>query len=61
MALTAYVRVEDRARALATGFNLFVPKPVDCSELVIAISNLAEARHSRNSDGPDILTSNTIS
>ena len=28
VALTSYVRVEDRARALSSGFNMFVPKPV---------------------------------
>ena len=42
IALTAYVRVEDRARALAAGFNLFVPKPVQPSELLMAIANLTE-------------------
>jgi CheY-like chemotaxis protein len=41
VALTARVRVEDRAQALAAGFNLFVPKPVDPSELITAIANLA--------------------
>ena len=61
VALTAYVRVEDRARALAAGFNLFVPKPVELSELIIAIANLAEARHTQTYDGPDILRSTTIS
>jgi CheY-like chemotaxis protein/two-component sensor histidine kinase len=42
VALTAYVRVEDRARALLAGFNMFVPKPVEPSELITAIANLAE-------------------
>ncbi len=42
VALTAYVRVEDRARALSAGFNVFVPKPVEPCELVTAIANLAE-------------------
>jgi signal transduction histidine kinase/CheY-like chemotaxis protein len=42
IALTAYVRVEDRARALSTGFNMFVPKPVEPNELITAIANLAE-------------------
>jgi signal transduction histidine kinase/CheY-like chemotaxis protein len=42
VALTAYVRVEDRARALSAGFNLFVPKPVEPSELMTAIANLSE-------------------
>ena len=40
IALTAYARVEDRARALSGGFNLFVPKPVEPSELVTAIAAL---------------------
>ena len=42
IALTAYVRVEDRARALSAGFNMFVPKPVEPQELIAAIANLAE-------------------
>ena len=42
IALTAHVRVEERARALSAGFNLFVPKPVEGDELVMAIANLAE-------------------
>jgi CheY-like chemotaxis protein len=42
VALTAYVRIEDRVRALAEGFNMFVPKPVEPSELITAIANLAE-------------------
>jgi CheY-like chemotaxis protein/anti-sigma regulatory factor (Ser/Thr protein kinase) len=40
IALTAYVRVEDRAHALAAGFNMFVPKPVEPHELLTAIANL---------------------
>jgi signal transduction histidine kinase/ActR/RegA family two-component response regulator len=43
IALTAYVRVEDRVRALSVGFNLFVPKPVEPGELIISIANLAES------------------
>jgi CheY-like chemotaxis protein len=42
VALTSYVRVEDRARALSAGFNMFVPKPVQPDELITAIANLAE-------------------
>lgn len=42
VALTSYVRVEDRARALAAGFNLFVPKPIEPNELITAIASLAE-------------------
>jgi CheY-like chemotaxis protein len=44
VALTAYVRVEDRARALSAGFNMFVPKPVEPNELLLAIANLVESK-----------------
>ena len=40
IALTALVRVEDRARALSAGFNMFLPKPVQPNELISAIGNL---------------------
>ena len=42
IALTSYVRVEDRSRALAAGFNMFVPKPIQPNELINAIANLIE-------------------
>jgi signal transduction histidine kinase/CheY-like chemotaxis protein len=48
VALTAYVRVEDRTRALKAGFNMFVPKPVEPNELITAIANLAEASTNRS-------------
>jgi signal transduction histidine kinase/CheY-like chemotaxis protein len=44
VALTAYVRIEDRTRALSAGFNMFVPKPVEPGELITAIANLMELR-----------------
>jgi CheY-like chemotaxis protein len=37
VALTGYVRTEDRARVLASGFQVHVPKPVDPVELTAAI------------------------
>jgi signal transduction histidine kinase/ActR/RegA family two-component response regulator len=40
VALTAQVRVEDRARALSVGFDMFVPKPVEADELITAIKTL---------------------
>ncbi|WNG44919.1 PAS domain-containing protein [Archangium minus] len=40
VALTAYARVEDRARALTAGFNMHVAKPVEPSELLTILSNL---------------------
>jgi PAS domain S-box-containing protein len=41
IALTAYTRVEDRVRALTQGFQMFVPKPVEPSELIAAIKSLS--------------------
>ena len=41
LALTAYTRIEDRVRALSAGFDMFVPKPVEPNELIMAIVNLA--------------------
>jgi len=41
LALTAYGRPEDRRRTLAAGFNLHLAKPIDPSELVLAVANLA--------------------
>jgi signal transduction histidine kinase/ActR/RegA family two-component response regulator len=46
VALTSYVRVEDRTRALTAGFNMFVPKPVQPNELLAAIAHLAETDES---------------
>jgi len=40
LALTAYGRPEDRRRTLAAGFNLHLAKPIDPSELVLAVANL---------------------
>ncbi len=40
VALTAYARIEDRARALTAGFNMHVPKPVEPSELLTLLTNL---------------------
>jgi CheY-like chemotaxis protein len=43
IALTALVRIEDRARALSAGFNMFLAKPVQPNELISAIASLTEA------------------
>jgi len=43
-ALTAYARSEDRARALRTGFEMHLAKPIDPSELVAAVVSLARRR-----------------
>jgi CheY-like chemotaxis protein len=41
VALTAYARSEDRLRALAAGFQMHVPKPVEALELMVVIASLA--------------------
>jgi PAS domain S-box-containing protein len=40
IALTGYVRVQDRTRALQAGYQMFVPKPIEASELCTIIANL---------------------
>ncbi len=42
VALTAHARAEDRTKALLAGFQLHVPKPVNPTELVVVVANLAE-------------------
>jgi CheY-like chemotaxis protein len=39
-ALTAYAGPQDRARALADGFQTFLAKPLDIAELVVAVAEL---------------------
>ena len=41
VALTAYAREEDRAQAIAAGFQSHLPKPVEPTELVAVIARLA--------------------
>jgi PAS domain S-box-containing protein len=40
VALTAFARTEDRFQALAAGYNMHVPKPVEPAELALVISRL---------------------
>jgi CheY-like chemotaxis protein len=44
MALTAYAGVEARARALASGYDLHVAKPVQPTELIAAVAGLVRDR-----------------
>lgn len=48
-ALTAYARSEDRAKALQSGFEIHLAKPVDPAELVSAVQALARRRRSDRS------------
>ncbi|HEY8459183.1 MAG TPA: PAS domain S-box protein [Blastocatellia bacterium] len=43
VALTAYARAEDRLRALQSGYQTHVPKPVEPSELEIVVATLAKS------------------
>jgi PAS domain S-box-containing protein len=44
IALTAYARVEDRLKALRSGYQMHVPKPVELAELVAVADSLVK-RH----------------
>lgn len=41
IALTAYARAEDRVHALRSGFQMHIAKPVESSELITVVANLA--------------------
>jgi CheY-like chemotaxis protein len=43
IALTAYGRPQDRLRALAAGFNMHIPKPVDPGELTTIVADLVHS------------------
>jgi CheY-like chemotaxis protein/anti-sigma regulatory factor (Ser/Thr protein kinase) len=42
-ALTAFARDEDRLAALAAGFQMHLPKPIDAASLVAAVASLSTA------------------
>jgi CheY-like chemotaxis protein/two-component sensor histidine kinase len=44
MALTAFARPEDRAKALEAGFQRHLSKPVDAAELIAAVADLASSK-----------------
>ena len=46
VALTAYARDEDRARALSAGFDAHMAKPVEPSELLAVVAGLAKQSES---------------
>jgi CheY-like chemotaxis protein len=41
IALTAYARAEDRMKAIASGFQMHISKPVEPAELVTVVASLA--------------------
>jgi CheY-like chemotaxis protein len=50
VALTAYARTDDRLRALATGFQAYIPKPVEPAELAMVVASVIE----RSKEGEQI-------
>jgi PAS domain S-box-containing protein len=44
VALTAFARAEDRMKALSSGYQIHVPKPVEPAELIAVIESLVERR-----------------
>jgi signal transduction histidine kinase/ActR/RegA family two-component response regulator len=48
IALTGYVRVNDRMRALDSGYQMFVPKPVEANELAMTVANLIGRTSGKN-------------
>jgi PAS domain S-box-containing protein len=50
VAMTAYVRVEDRIRVLSSGFQMYVPKPAEPQELIDALTNLLGNRKNSQPD-----------
>jgi len=49
-ALTAFARSEDRTRALRSGFELHLAKPVDPAELVASVARLARRARARQGE-----------
>ena len=58
VALTTYVRVEDRTRVLAAGFQMYVPKPIEPTELISVVASLV-APPGEKVSLPDVPRSNT--
>lgn len=52
IALTAYARPEDRARALAAGYEMHVPKPVEPAQLSDALGDLLRQKRLRGIVAP---------
>jgi CheY-like chemotaxis protein len=51
-ALTAYAKIDDRVKILAAGFQMYLSKPADPSELIAVVASLAKRRSRSGSDSP---------
>lgn len=61
VALTAFARSEDRSRAFLSGFDMYLPKPVDPAELMALVVNLAHRLRGPEADGRGALASDSAS
>ena len=52
-ALTAYAKIEDRVSILAAGFQMYLSKPADPSELIAVVSSLAARRRPPSGGSPE--------
>jgi CheY-like chemotaxis protein len=43
VALTAFARSEDRRRAILSGFQMHVPKPVEAAEILAVVASLSDS------------------
>jgi signal transduction histidine kinase/CheY-like chemotaxis protein len=55
-ALTAYAKIEDRVSILAAGFQMYLAKPADPSELIAVVSSLASRRRQVETEAPPAAT-----
>ena len=51
IAVSAYAREEDRQRALSSGFQDYLTKPVELAELIMIVSNLVGRNQDLDGDG----------
>jgi two-component system CheB/CheR fusion protein len=51
IAISAYAREEDRQRALSSGFQEYLAKPVELAQLIMVVSNLVG--RNQDADGVD--------
>lgn len=50
LAITAYAREEDRVQALASGFQAYLAKPIELSELITAVATVAALKQGTEAD-----------
>jgi CheY-like chemotaxis protein len=53
-ALTAYAKIEDRVKILAAGFQMYLSKPADPSELIAVVASLAVRRRTSIAASPEV-------